>query len=105
MNFLYRILPEMNMFKRVTRGTYSQSMISENREKFLTMKVDEKRKFYKCKENFIVLNKIKTWPEYYKENDIQEKQSIPIKKQIILLNITLYIKHFFKPHTNIFDFF
>ena len=75
MNFFNRNLAKMEMIKRVTRGVFSRSMVPENREKNLAMSKEEKRNIYKCKENFITLNEIKTWPEYYHQNEIQEKQS------------------------------
>jgi hypothetical protein len=75
MNFLKRNLANMELIKRITRGTCSKSMVLENREKYLAMNKDEKRKFYKCRENFISLNEIKTWPDYYQEYEIKEKQS------------------------------
>jgi hypothetical protein len=37
------------------------------------MTFEEKRKLYKCKQNNITLDKIKTRPEYYKENNLAEK--------------------------------
>ena len=81
----------MNMIKRVTRSVFSKSDVTENREKYLAMSSEEKRKLYKCKENFISLNKIKTWTEYSQENQIKEKQS----KTVINLIVLFYYDYMF----------
>lgn len=64
---------KMDFFKRFTRGEYNKNLVAENREKSLSMTIEEKRKLYKCKQNYITIDKIKTWPEYYKENNLAEK--------------------------------
>ena len=65
----------MDFIKRLTRMSYSKSTIIENREKYLAMSLDEKRKLYNCKNDFITLDKIKTWPEYYQEHNLNAAES------------------------------
>ncbi|KXJ25719.1 ADP-ribose glycohydrolase MACROD2 [Exaiptasia diaphana] len=38
-------------------------------KKYETMDLKEKRKLYKCRENFVLMKDIKTWPEYFVDNN------------------------------------
>ena len=38
----------------------------KNRESSIKRPIEEKRKLYKCKSNYVTLERIKTWPDYYK---------------------------------------
>ena len=58
----------------LTRNFFNNALkVNENREKFLNMSIDEKRKYYSCKDNYITLNEIPTWDEYYKKAELAEK--------------------------------
>ena len=42
--------------------------IHERRERFLGMSLEEKRKLYRCGEDYVTLNQIPTWPEFASGN-------------------------------------
>ena len=66
----------INQFKmHLTRNFFNNALkVKENREKFLNMDIDEKRKNYSCKNNYITLDNIPTWTEYYKKAKLDEKK-------------------------------
>jgi len=50
-----------------------KNAVSEARERFVSMPVDEKRKLYKCKENYVKLVDVHAWPDYFKDFKLGEK--------------------------------
>ncbi|GFO17035.1 O-acetyl-ADP-ribose deacetylase macrod2 [Plakobranchus ocellatus] len=58
--------------KYVTRGNKvlrqtREEEVNKIKEKFLKMKRPEKRKLYKCKENFTTLDDVETWPKHFRD--------------------------------------
>ncbi|CAF1083381.1 unnamed protein product [Brachionus calyciflorus] len=45
--------------------------VNKNRELFLSMIKEDKRKFYKCKNEFLTVDKLEKWPEYFVKNDLK----------------------------------
>uniref|UniRef100_A0A1B6CKU7 Macro domain-containing protein n=1 Tax=Clastoptera arizonana TaxID=38151 RepID=A0A1B6CKU7_9HEMI len=45
-----------------------------NKAKFLNMPLSEKRQQYKCGQNYVALEKVETWPQYYEENKFELKE-------------------------------
>lgn len=42
--------------------------VGKNRKEWLAMSVEEKRDMYRCREDFVVLDDVPNWNEYYQEN-------------------------------------
>ncbi|XP_005105996.1 ADP-ribose glycohydrolase MACROD2 [Aplysia californica] len=68
------------MDKYVTRSRLRdderKAEVEEQKRKFLTMKLVDKRKLYKCKEKFIKLEDLPVWPEYFEEHLKEDEQSL-----------------------------
>ncbi len=60
------------------RGSISKYDPQE-RENYIKMPIEEKRKLYKCKLNFKTLENVKTWPEYCKENGLESSNRFKMK--------------------------
>ncbi len=56
----------------LTRGFFK---VKETRQAYLAMSNEEKRKLYKCKKDYVTLDKIPTWPEYFKNEKIYSYNS------------------------------
>lgn len=65
----------MNHF---TRLLYSTAAVPEARAESLKRSLTDKRKLYKCKDDYITLDKVPTWPEYYK--NLSNNDNINIEK-------------------------
>jgi len=56
----------------LTRGRFTAAeqhkQVETDKEEFLNMGIEDKRKMYKCKTNFVELSSIPCWPEYFKDN-------------------------------------
>ncbi|XP_064621962.1 ADP-ribose glycohydrolase MACROD2-like [Lineus longissimus] len=61
--------------KHVTRAQLWQ----KEKEKYLNMPIEEKRLVYKCKDKYLTIDDVLTWPQFAEENDIQ-----PARKSKIL---------------------
>jgi hypothetical protein len=48
----------------------NQEVVHKNRDKYLKMDLQEKRKYYKYK-FFTVVDGLLTWPEYYSKNKLK----------------------------------
>ncbi|RUS76522.1 hypothetical protein EGW08_015715 [Elysia chlorotica] len=64
--------------KYVTRGSSTLRQTKEEemkkiKEKFLKMKKAEKRKLYKCGENYNVLDNVENWPQHYSKKLAQDE--------------------------------
>jgi hypothetical protein len=57
----------------LTRLAYSSKSVPENRAIYLSITLEEKRKLYKCKDNYVTLDQIKAWPQYYENNKVFRK--------------------------------
>jgi hypothetical protein len=44
--------------------------VAENRAASLSLSREEKRKLYRCKDEFIMLDQIQTWPEYFQAEKV-----------------------------------
>lgn len=55
--------------------------VKTNRDKFIQMSVEEKRKLYRCKENYVTIDKIQIWPEFY--NDYKSNKKSYWQKNIL----------------------
>lgn len=70
----------------LTRGTLSSELVKLERDKYINMSKEEKRKLYKCKNDYITLDEILTWPQFYSdeklndENTGEENETKNIKK-------------------------
>lgn len=62
--------------EHLTRQKYASEAVKLNREKYLNMPIEEKRKLYKCKANFIMLKDIPTWQEYYINEKLDKRKCI-----------------------------
>ena len=47
----------------------------ENRDKFLSRGLEEKRGTYACRDKYVTLDKIPTWPDYYRKAKLDMKKS------------------------------
>lgn len=56
------------MMSYFTRTIASEKQVSQTREAYINKSVKEKRQLYKCKNNFVTLDDIPTWPEYFNKN-------------------------------------
>ena len=64
----------------LTRNFFNSALkVKENREKFLNMSKEEKRKHYSCKDKYVTLDEIPTWTEYFKKANLDEKKSKRVK--------------------------
>lgn len=88
MNLIKSILSPVNKMQHFTRGEFSAfAEVEQNRQKFVNMPREEKRKLYKCKEKYITVDKILTWPEYAQKNKIflsepEENVSFEINEEL-----------------------
>jgi hypothetical protein len=57
----------------LTRNGYATKAVPENRALYLNKTLEEKRKLYKCRENYVTLDQIPTWPQYYKTEKVYQK--------------------------------
>lgn len=44
-------------------------------ERFLSMPLEEKRKFYKCGKKLKLLDDVPTWPDFYQQNENRLKKA------------------------------
>lgn len=58
-----------------TRLFYAIKGVPETREIYLAKSLDEKRSLYKCKDAYVQLKDIDTWPEYHKAQKINSDNS------------------------------
>lgn len=71
------VLSKINNLKMpLTRGLFRNAEVQENRERFLNMPIEEKRKLYSCEENYITIDKIPTWTEYYRNQKLHLKNGM-----------------------------
>ncbi|XP_052701881.1 ADP-ribose glycohydrolase MACROD2-like [Crassostrea angulata] len=63
----------------VTRSKVSIDIQSE-RERFLSMPLEEKRKLYKCGKKLKLLDDVPTWPDFYQQNENRLKKAVSKKK-------------------------
>ncbi len=68
--FFVRLILSMQHF---TRHFYATAGVPETRQIYLAKTLEEKRKLYRCKENYVQLKEIPTWPEFYQKNQIDLK--------------------------------
>ncbi|XP_062576172.1 ADP-ribose glycohydrolase MACROD2-like isoform X1 [Saccostrea cucullata] len=78
--------PEPATSKRITRNAHHDAVLSD-KEKFLNMKKEEKRKLYKCGKKFKQLNDIPTWPDFYNEHKERMKKAAAKKKLDMRYNV------------------
>ena len=59
----------------VTRLLYEQTVVTENRSESLARSLDEKRKLYRCRDDFVTLTQVLKWPEYFENVKFDVKKS------------------------------
>jgi hypothetical protein len=65
----------------LTRGLYK---VKETRQAYLAMPIEEKRKLYKCKNDYVPLDKIPTWDEYFKKEKLNSNNGSYYLLKIII---------------------
>lgn len=74
----------MNFTRKLFNGFAS---VQETRQKYIDMKLDDKRKLYKCRKNYVTEQEILDWPEYAKINKLE-----PVSDGTVNLNPMLSSK-------------
>ena len=59
----------------LTRGTLSSELVKLERDKYTNMSKEEKRKLYKCKNDYITLDEILTWPQFYSDEKLNDENT------------------------------
>ncbi|CAL4087661.1 unnamed protein product, partial [Meganyctiphanes norvegica] len=67
----------VNRMSRIAPQTWE-----EEKKRIFELSLEDKRKLYKCGERYTVLEKVKTWPEYAKEN-AYELQKLKLKGDVV----------------------
>ena len=66
-----------SIMEHLTKLFYStNNAVSKNRQIYLNKSVEEKRTLYRCKQNYVKLEEIPTWPEYCESEKVPQQQSI-----------------------------
>ena len=59
----------------LTRGTLSSELVKLERDKYIKMSKEDKRKLYKCKNDYITLDEILTWPQFYSDQELNDENT------------------------------
>lgn len=79
---IVQLLNLIVMASYFTRSAFSAKFVPQERETYLNMSVKEKRKLYKCKDNYVTINDIPTWPEYFNENLKRKTLNYDVKQTV-----------------------
>ena len=60
----------MNQIKAGISNFFSAKNVQEIREKCLGMSLEEKRKYYACRNKYVNIDKIDTWPQYHQKKNL-----------------------------------
>lgn len=61
---LSRVLPTKSLLHQLTRSVTTMANWQAEKQRFLSMPLNEKRTNYKCGQNFVTLDKVMTWDNY-----------------------------------------
>lgn len=67
-----RIILTMN---HITRLLHASKAVAETRQVYLNKSLEEKRKLYKCKKDYVTLDEIPTWSEYFRTQQVDSKSA------------------------------
>lgn len=68
--FMGNKILKLNSYKLNMHFTRGLLKVKETRQAYLDMPIEEKRKLYRCKKDFVTLDKISTWTEYFKSEKL-----------------------------------